>query len=293
MRTKKVFETSQIPHVWANQLQAEGRNSGGNLYFNGPTIYSYGSHFPIASMVERDGKKSVLFTTRGYSNTTAKHIGIVRSACSQYNLIYCHNPESALRGGHSENVERFEQEAKNWAGYLPKSRKPEKYLVEIERERVKAEKYAEFFKLNLSKFGLSFLYTASKNDYAGKLEQAEAVRKEREKKRMAEAKRKEKAELRKFKAFESNRVYGAEFSYLRFNKETNRIETSQQIEIPLEIAKRTFKWLQTVLKGGGCTECNFKVLEYEVQTVSKDLFTVGCHKIPITEVKAIQKQLGW
>jgi hypothetical protein len=46
---KHVFNSSEVPHIWALQQQNEGRNSQGNFYFNGATIYSYGSHFPIAS----------------------------------------------------------------------------------------------------------------------------------------------------------------------------------------------------------------------------------------------------
>lgn len=66
---KRVFPTDEIAHIWAHQRQDEARNSGGNFYFNGPTIYSYGGHFPIASL---SGKHPnvVYFTTRGYSNTT-------------------------------------------------------------------------------------------------------------------------------------------------------------------------------------------------------------------------------
>lgn len=30
---KKVFSSSEVPHVWARQSQDEGRNSQGNIYF--------------------------------------------------------------------------------------------------------------------------------------------------------------------------------------------------------------------------------------------------------------------
>jgi len=47
-RKKLVFDTGEIPHLWAHRTQEEARNRQGNLYFTGDTIYSYGSHFPIA-----------------------------------------------------------------------------------------------------------------------------------------------------------------------------------------------------------------------------------------------------
>jgi hypothetical protein len=53
-RKKHVFDTGEIPHLWAHQTQDEARNRQGNLYFTGDTIYSYGSHFPIARRVTND-----------------------------------------------------------------------------------------------------------------------------------------------------------------------------------------------------------------------------------------------
>lgn len=84
-RLKIVVPTSQVAHLWANQLQSEARNPGGNFYFKGATIYSYGSHFPIATIVN-DG--TVLFTELSYSNTTAKHIREARSAVSHRRIVY-------------------------------------------------------------------------------------------------------------------------------------------------------------------------------------------------------------
>jgi hypothetical protein len=81
-RTKHVFPTTEIPHLWAHRTQSDARNPAGNLYFDGDTIYSYGGHFPIARHVtNKSGKKfAILFTTRSYSSTTAGHISAVRSS---------------------------------------------------------------------------------------------------------------------------------------------------------------------------------------------------------------------
>ena len=53
-RKKHVFDTGEIPHLWAHRTQEDARNRQGNLYFTGDTIYSYGSHFPIARHVTND-----------------------------------------------------------------------------------------------------------------------------------------------------------------------------------------------------------------------------------------------
>jgi hypothetical protein len=75
---------SQVAHVWAQQRKES--MSGSNFYFEGPTIFSYGRHFPIAKFIERKGKKAVLFTTRGYSPSTSKHISYHARALNGLNL---------------------------------------------------------------------------------------------------------------------------------------------------------------------------------------------------------------
>lgn len=79
-RTRNVYPTREIPHLWAHQTQQAARNQGGNFYFDGPTIYSYGSHFPIATHITHKGKAAILVTTRSYSVTTSKQIHLVRSS---------------------------------------------------------------------------------------------------------------------------------------------------------------------------------------------------------------------
>ena len=80
-RQRHVYDTGEIPHLWAHQTQADARNPQGNLYFEGDTIYSYGAHFPIARHVtNKRGRKAVLLTTRTYSSMTAGHVSQVRGA---------------------------------------------------------------------------------------------------------------------------------------------------------------------------------------------------------------------
>ncbi|MGL5935289.1 MAG: hypothetical protein ACRCZI_06660 [Cetobacterium sp.] len=71
---KTVMTNAMVAHTWANQLQSEGCNSNGSLYFKGTTIFSYGSHCPIATIHTRpDGQSLTLFNSRSYSSTTTQH----------------------------------------------------------------------------------------------------------------------------------------------------------------------------------------------------------------------------
>lgn len=83
---KHVFtDLNKIAHLWAHQEQDNARNSG-NFYFSGRTIYSYGSHFAIAEIME-DNENIVFFTRHEHSNTTSKHKSVVRRAIPDYKTV--------------------------------------------------------------------------------------------------------------------------------------------------------------------------------------------------------------
>ena len=265
---KKVFtDISQVAHLWANQLQDEARNSG-NFYFNGKTIYSYGGHFPIAKHIEKDGERAVLFTTRGYSNTTARHISVTRQAASHLNLIKCYNPNTT----HEENFNRWKIDAELVAAKLPKAKKPEKYLNELEYISSQANKYAQFFGLELPANLTAILSIKDKNEYNAYHEQKTAILEAERLKREAELKKQHKKALTEWKAGKTNRLYiRIKTDYLRLNKENERIETTQAVQIPMELAKRLFYSIkENTLKAGD------KVLNFEVNEVGTKI-KIGCH----------------
>ncbi len=123
---KKVVTPQEVAHLFANQLQSEATTQGRNFYFYNDKIYSYGSHFCIARFVDDN---TLLFTERGYSNTTAKHIAQVRNATSHKERIYCYNPT----GTHLENFNHWLNEAENNIKKLSNARKPENYILELQR----------------------------------------------------------------------------------------------------------------------------------------------------------------
>lgn len=83
-RIKAVYGTDEIPHLWAHGLEEgrEIRNARRNLFAIGDTLYSYGSHFPIAQRVPTSGGVVYLYTTRRYSVTTRGHCYAAERAMS-------------------------------------------------------------------------------------------------------------------------------------------------------------------------------------------------------------------
>lgn len=290
-------QASHVAHNWAHQNPSTYKKDteAGSLYYRGRTIYSYGSHFPIAT-ISRENSHIVYFTTRGYSVTTSAHINTVRPAVNHKTLIYCAYPDLADEGSHIKNIQQFEYEAKNISKNLPKSKKPEIYLSKIAHQRDLLNKYAKHFNLDLKQYALVYIYIESK-DGQSKASEAEKIAIEKaEKARQKELEKKHKKEVKEFRTFKRERIYTSikGSDYLRFNKKTKRVETSQGVEIPAEIARRFYKWIKSTIKAGGCSgECTQKILNYEVRYVNANEMQIGCHTISMGEVESIAKLLNW
>src|ERR1039457_3060700 len=130
-RKKHVFDTGEIPPLWAHRTQDEARNRQGNLYFTGDTIYSYGSHFPIARHVANEaGERGVLLTTATYSVTTSSHCSAVRSAIPSGVPVF-HVP-NVCHGRYSGSDLTADDHAGNLADYAERI---EKHVITSARAR--------------------------------------------------------------------------------------------------------------------------------------------------------------
>jgi hypothetical protein len=265
---RKVLPVSELCHKWANQEQESARNANGSIYFNGSTIYSYGSHFPIAKhIVNEQGQRAVLYTERNYSNTTAKHKSHVWMSCKNDNIIYCANPESS----HADNFNYWLNTADlHGASKLKTARKPEIYLNTLSIIENKAVKYAEFFGIELPETLKAVLSIKDKSQYLDYQHKANELAKIEEAKRLKEQKKKFKDDIKKWFNLETSRLYTSyKYDFLRINE--NRIETTQAVQIPLELGKRLYQSIKNQsLKVGD------KVLNYSVNEIGNEI-KIGCH----------------
>ena len=123
---RHVYPNHEIPHLWAYQSQDEARNSTGSFYFEGPTIYSYGSHFPIARHVTNErGERAVLFTTAHHSVTTSSHCSAVARATPP-NVPVFRVPHLLSSWGdlpnHTDNVESYVRRVSELLGKAKRAR---------------------------------------------------------------------------------------------------------------------------------------------------------------------------
>ena len=156
-RQRRVFPNREIPHLWAHQTQDEARNGSGSFYFRGVTIYSYGSHFPIATHVTgAHGQAGILFTSQKYSVTTSQHMSAVsRSIPSDVPVFTV--PHLMLGFSANEDTYQHEKNIKHYTVEVAESlsicaRARSSYAKEYRHERAielrnEALAYASFFGL--------------------------------------------------------------------------------------------------------------------------------------------------
>lgn len=86
--TKQVHKREMVAHLWAHQTQDSARVAGGNFWFTGATLYSYGPHFVCAYHMPAEyaigGRPVALLNADKYSATTNRHMHAARQALPGY-----------------------------------------------------------------------------------------------------------------------------------------------------------------------------------------------------------------
>jgi hypothetical protein len=270
---KKVNNPQETAHLFATQAQIEAYTPNRSLYFYDKSIYSYGSHFCIAKFID---EKTLLFTERTYSNTTAKHISVVSHATSHIDKIYCSNPN----GSHENNFNVWLNIAEQLTDKLSRANKPEIYISQLQQIENKVKIYANYFNIAVPETLQSVLKVTTKAEILAYMEnKAELIKAEKLAKEKEILKR-HKVELKKWRNFEINRLFTRNegIDYLR--KDAEFFQTSQGVKIPLEIGLRLYKNLANV-------KVNDKFLEYTVGEITKQFICIGCHKITFKEINNI------
>lgn len=238
--------TDEAAHVWAAQTQQHGK--AGNIFFEGPTLYSYGPHFPISKVYTLDtGERIALFNSRTYSSSTGRHQRAARSAWQG-------NGE-ALRA-HQELWPRdaWNADARQW--------EPEP-LTRAQLDDITA-KQAE-------------LDTASNE--AAKQAKREQARRNRERAKLAKMDAAER--LARWTAGENIPLdYRAPLA-LRYIDGGKRIETSRRAVVPTACALLAWR-----AYNAGTLAPGDRLGPYTVTSTSAEAVVIGCHTFPIATLAA-------
>jgi len=287
---KKVFQnTSEVIHVFAQQTQSEGRNQSGSIYFRDNKIYSYGSHYLLGEFINSE---TIIINDFGYSVTTSKHINELRNATRQYNVFF-----SSLI-----DVKNVQSLIEASLKCLAKSRREEVYIDIINKLEKGLTKWVKFCKDNKIKkeHFYRYNYIVNKSDYkykkivkiANSLLTPEAIEKIKAKgkkdaiKQKAKDKREFKTKLDKFNTYKIDRFKIGEFDYLRLSENKKFVETSKNIRIEKNEAKKLYFAIKKKIDIRGQ-----KIGYYTINKIDNKALTVGCHKICIKSVQKVGELL--
>lgn len=284
------MNNKEVAHLWANRSRESAK--GSSFYFTGDTIYSYGAHFPIA----RHYKGCVLFTCKGYSNTTAKHKGYARSAVSHLTVF---TVSDVSRDPCREDVSGYAAEIKSAALAAGRARNSEAALGVLQRLVDEANSFC-------ARFGFKTRFAMPDN-----LEELRAKAKasaERERKaklaKQARQERETQKTIRGWLAGESVSIpHFIDKVYLRVHplpsdrqmaSDIIQMETSKGARIPLSEAKRTFSFIVKMRERGWRRNGEtFQVGEYHLDAVNEQGVVAGCHRITWDEIERFAKTQGW
>ena len=305
-RKKHVFDTGEIPHLWAHRTQDEARNRQGNLYLTGDTIYSYGSHFPIARHVTNDaGERAALFTTATYSVTTSSHCSAVRSAIPSGTPVF-HVP-NVCHGRYSGSELTADDHAGNLADYAERiekhvvfsARARSSYAKEWNHEqavrlRDEAVAYCAFFGLPVPKIpevpdlDSAALTAIRKREAKRAAQKAEQTKRER-----AEAIVRQQELITKWRAGQYSGCLYDVPAMLRIDGD--EVVTSRGARFPLSHAKRALAFVRKVRESGQAYVRNGHTIHlgpYAIDRIEPDgTVKAGCHVVSWKEIERIASAL--
>jgi len=305
-RKKHVFDTGEIPHLWAHRTQDEARNRQGNLYFIGDTIYSFGSHFPIARHMTNDtGERAVLFTTATYSVTTSSHCSAVRSAIPSGIRVF-HVP-NVCHGRYSGSDLTADDHVGNLADY---AKRIEKHVITSARARSSYSKtwnnqhaghlrdqafaYCAFFGLpipnipEVPELDSDALTAIRKREAKRAAEKAEQTKRERE-----EALVRQQELITKWRAGKYSGCLYDVPAMLRINGD--EVVTSRGARFPVSHAKRALAFVRKIRESQQAYVRNGHTIHlgpYALDRIEPDgTFRAGCHVVSWEEIEHIASAL--
>lgn len=284
---------TEVAHAWAHQTGKSRK--GFNMFYEGRTIYSYGYHFPIATITEdASGRTVVLRNSAGYSVSTGKHKNYVASACSH--MVSFEVPHVGVYGQilperHRDNFEYHVKAAGELARKATRARTHGDWYLENARRHLDiANAYSEAFALGFTTVTLETLGIATA-ELEARLAAARAAREAADREETARRYAKD-AEDREAWLAGNGRWYGTALdgsALLRVKGDM--LETSQGASVPLAHAIKVFRFVKLCRDKGTAWHRNghtIRVGHFQVDAIDEaGNFRAGCHTINWPECERI------
>lgn len=283
-----------VCHVWAHQLQSDARY--GNIFFVNETIYSYGTHFPMARILTVEGQRVVLFTTRSYSSATAGHKSEARMAIPHGTPVFY--VEDVTEKPSRKSLDHYAARIASQSMVVAKAKsRMERELSQLQALVNEANAFCEMF-------GFKTRFTMPANVDEMKALAAERTAKairaaKAAAKKVAARKAKEAAEqlerLEQWKQGAS--VYpGRVDGYDHLRLVGDEVETTANAIVPLKHVKRVAKLILKKALAGVEWHTNgetIRVGEYNLESISPNGdVRIGCHLFARAEIERFAALIG-
>jgi hypothetical protein len=292
-----------VAHVWAQQKQDDGRNAQRNIYFEGRTLYSYGSHFIVGAFCQnKHGKKAVLLNTNGYSSTTSRHksdaVGAIRHDVPAFHVPYCSVDNNGNPHHHHLNKPHFHEVVKGFIAKAYAARSEAQYYVEQTEEATrKANDYSKFFglrwRIKQHEFSQEFMIKAlNARARAKSLKDARYAKDRAEYEKLAAERTKKATEdIGKWESGELEHISYANGIDCILRVRNDMVQTSQGATIPVTHARRIWPLIKRCHDRGSHFQSNGHSEHLGHFTVNyiniNGDMQIGCHFIKYNQFEKI------
>jgi hypothetical protein len=279
---------SQVFHAWAHQTGRHTRASNGNVFYEGRTLFSYGRHFPVASIVQDvTGRDVVLHSSGSYSVTTSGHQSAAHRATNHMPGFTVNNVLASGEHAHVSNFHALVGKAGEAFDKAKRARSNrEWYLADGDRLLRDAAGYARAF-------GLTGVTVPTPEDLCASVEalrqaakRQEAERQEAARLAAIEQKRKQRDDVRAWlRGAPGVRAPRTAIPMVRVKGDT--LETTWGASVPLADALRVYEVAKRKASGSGPDYTTATpVGGFGPATIGKGgVIRVGCHTIPFRYAK--------
>ena len=272
---------TDVIHLFAQRSQEHAKST--NVFFYGDKIYSYGYHYLMGEFItNKNGNIAIMINNTGYSRTTAKHVAYLSAATRQYKQFYTMYCDSM------QVLQQLEILIKK----LGNAKKPQKYISEALNILDNFNEFLSWFGTSYDSFSKENLKEIKKIEKIFKASPGKESAEQYAKKKAAAQKASDKKDflksLQKFKNFEINHISHNSFNkedFLRINKQSGNVETSQGVNVPIKEAQTLYK----MIKAGKDIK-GLKISNYTVISLN-GVLQVGCHRINRKNMDEIGEQI--
>lgn len=315
-RSKTVFPSDEIPHLWVHGRTEYAKNSSDNVSTRDGKLFSYAAEIGrIITVNKRTGKRVALLKDQTYSVTTSKHQSWTRQALHGNdiavfrvdNLDISAEYPNASRSNHQQNLKGYADKIIAAAKTASRARSNREWRINaLTALVIAANEYARTFG-----YKPRFAVPSDTDLEALKLKAQQEAKRDAAKhaKRNAEMEVQRQAAITKFNAETlpiwlnggavDNSYYARDYTgtdCLRVNPaESSELQSSRGAIVPIKHVRRALR-LITAIPAGTAWHSNghtISVGHYTIDEVTEDgTVIVGCHQFSRAEVERIASVLA-